>query len=121
MTFPTITYKHTNVEPDERLQQLIEQKFSALDKYIGNETDVRCAVEIEKTNGKEANKSHRVEVNFWLTGTLYRAEATDESFEKAVDEVREELDKEVRRAHKKHNSLLKKGGRKIKEMMRRGQ
>jgi len=121
MAFPIITYKHTNTHPDEELQNVVEQKLRSLEKYIGSETDIKCAIEMEKTGGKQTGLTHRVEANFWLAGTLYRAEATEESFEKAIDEVRDELDKEVRRAHKKRNSLLKKGGRKIKDMMRFGQ
>jgi len=51
---------------------------------------------------------------------MHRAEATKESFEEAVDEVRNQLDKELRRRNKKHATLLKKGGRQLKEMVRFG-
>lgn len=120
MTLPHITFKHTNIDSDESLQSLVEKKFHSLDRYVGTETDVKCDVEFEKTHGKQTSQTYRVEANFWLAGVMYRAEAKDESFEKAIDEVRSELDKEMRRAHKKRNSLLKRGGRKIKQMMRFG-
>jgi len=50
-------------------------------------------------------------------GTLFRAEATEESFEKAIDEVRAEIDKSLRRAKEKHATLDKQAGREIKEQM----
>lgn len=120
MTFPTIQFKATNTETDEALQTLLEQKFNSLDKFVGDETDVKCEVEFEKVAPSQSGHVHRVEANLWLHGKMYRAEATEESFEMAIDEVRNELDKELRRANDKRDSLIKRGGRKIKEMLRFG-
>ncbi len=118
--FPSITYKSTNIAPNEKLQALVEQKFSSLEKYLGNETDVSCAVEFEKVAPRKSGEVHRVEANLRCHGRLYRAEATELSFEEAIDEVRDELDKELRRANDKRDSLMKRGGRKIKDMLRFG-
>jgi len=120
MGFPIINYKATNTDLDERLQTLLEQKLTSLDKYIGEETDIKCDVEFEKMSTGHSGQIYRVEVNLWLAGKLYRAEDTLESFEKAIDEVRSELDKELRRANKKKETLIKRGGRAIKEMMQTG-
>lgn len=117
---PTINYKATGVELNQELQTLLESKFTLLEKYIGDETDIKCEAEFSKTAQQENGQVFRVEVNLWLKGTLYRAEATEDQFEKAIDEVRDELDKELRRATKKEQGLLKRGGRKLKEMMRFG-
>jgi len=119
MAFPTINYKATNTELEERLQTLLEQKFESLERYIGEETDVKCDVEFEKVTSSQTGKVHRVEANLWLAGKLYRAEATELSFEEAIDEVQAELDKGLRRSVKKHETLVKRGGRAIKKMMRR--
>jgi ribosomal subunit interface protein len=120
MSMPIINYKATNTELTQELQTLLESKFTSLEKYIGDETDVKCEVEFSKSAPQESGNVYTVEANLWLKGTMYRAEATEDQFEKAIDEVRAELDKELRRATKKQNSLLKRGGRKLKEMMRFG-
>ncbi len=120
MTFPTINFKTTNIEVEDRLIDLLEDKLQSLNKYLGAETDVVCEAEFEKVTTSEKGSVHRLEVNLQVGGQLYRAEATEESFEKAIDEVRDELDKELRRANRKRDSLIKKGGRKIKEMLRFG-
>lgn len=117
MSLSITNFKATNTEVDEALQELLTQKFQSLTKYIGDESDVKCEVEFEKVTHSQSGNVHRVETNLWLAGTLYRAEATEGAFEKAIDEVRDELDKELRRAHKKRDDLAKEGGRKIKEMM----
>jgi ribosomal subunit interface protein len=122
MTFPIIQYKATNVEINAVWQDLVEQKFKSLEKYIGNETDAKCDVEFEKETGghHNAGKLHRVEANLFVHGKLHRAEASEESFEKAIDAVRAELDRELGRAHEKRETLIKRGGRKLKEMLRFG-
>ena len=120
MSFPMINYKAMNTELDVELQELVDQKFSTLEKFIGAETDVKCEVEFEKTAEQQSGNVHRVEANLWLRGKLYRTEATEVNFEMAIDEVRDELDKKLRRAGGKRDSLMKRGGRKIKEMLRFG-
>ena len=118
MTLPMIQYKATNTELDEGLQTLMELKFQSLEKYIGDETAVKCEVEFEKETAHQSGKHFRVEVNFSLGGRFYRAEAAENSFEEAIDEVRAELDKLLRRDNKKHDTLVRRGGRAIKKMMR---
>ncbi len=120
MVFQNITFKHTNSNTDSRIHGFVSQKLSPLEKYVGDETDVRCEVEFEKVAPQKSGNVCRVEVNIWVAGTLYRAEAVGETSESAVDIVRDELEQEMRKAHKKRNSLLRRGGRKIKEMVRFG-
>ena len=120
MTFPTPNIKITNADVPVELQELLERKLQPLQRYLGDETDVVCDVEFEKTAPSENGPVFRLEINLQVAGDLHRAEATLESFEAAIDEVRDELDKELRRKHKKQDTLLKKGGRKIKNMMRFG-
>lgn len=118
MTFPPIQFKATNTELDDRLTTLVEQKFETLAKFIGDETDVRCEVEFDKETAHHSGRHYRVEVNLWVKGKLYRVGAAEESFEQSIDEVRSELDKMLRRSQGKHEALVKKGSRVIKQMMR---
>lgn len=120
MTFPTPNIKITNTDVSDELKVLLERKLQPLGRYLGEETDVVCDAEFEKVTPSESGPIFRVEINLQVAGTLHRAEATLDSFEAAIDEVRDELDKELRRKHKKQDTLFKKGGRKIKEMMRFG-
>ena len=58
--------------------------------------------------------------NFWLAGKMHRAEATEATFEAAIDVVKDELDRELNKEHDKHQTLVRKGGREIKEAIRFG-
>lgn len=116
-----IQFKATNTELDPTLTSVVEHKFTSLEKFTGGVPEVLCEVEFEKETAQQSGRVFRVEANLTVKGKLFRAEATEESFEKAIDEVRNELDKELRRANDKHDTLIKKGGRAIKNMMRFGQ
>jgi ribosomal subunit interface protein len=120
MSFPIIQFKSTSPESDEQLQNLVTQKFESLAKFVGDETDVKCEVEFEKETAHQSGRIYRVEANLFLAGKLHRAEATEMNFEKAIDEVRSELDKLLRRASSKQETMIKRGGRKIKEILKFG-
>jgi ribosomal subunit interface protein len=120
MSFPQITFKHTQTPVVYHLQDLITQKFQSLERYVGGKTDARCEVEFAKVAPHKNGAIYRTEVNLFIDGTLYRVEATEESFEKAIDSVRSELDTELGRARTKRVSLFRQGARKMKDMMRTG-
>jgi ribosomal subunit interface protein len=120
MAFPIIQFKATNTILEGRLQDLIEQKLVSLERYMGNATDTKCEVEFEKIGLHQNGRIYRVEANLYRNGQLFRAEATEESFEKAIDKVRSELDAEMDKTGKRRETLMKRGGRALKEMLRFG-
>ena len=120
MAFPITHIKASNVELSDQLRGIVEQKLSGLEKFIGNETDVSCDVELGKTTASQSGNIFRAEVNLYLKGKLYRAEATTDQLEKSIDEVPEELYRELERANDKSQTLMKKGGAMLKNMLRFG-
>lgn len=120
MTFPTITFKHTNIEPDYTLQQLVTDKLASLSKYLGGARDVRAEVEFEKILAKDSATQCRIELNLRRSGTLVRAEAAAASFEKAVDVVKAHAEAELLRAHDKRVSVVRRGARVLKDLVRFG-
>jgi len=93
-------YKRNNLSDTQQAEALIEQKYVSLEKYWAENAVVLCEIEFEKVAAQKSGAIFRVESNLTVDGTLYRAEATLESFEKALDEVRNELDKELRRTRR---------------------
>ena len=118
MSFPSIIFKHNNTRVENDLHVLVEQKLSSLAKYIGTETDVKCEVEFERIQSHHSGDIHRVEINLWLAGEMHRATSTKESFVAAIDVVRDELDRKLNDSHDKRQTLIRKGGRELKEAMR---
>jgi ribosomal subunit interface protein len=117
MSFGTITYKYNGIEEAKELSDVVDQKLAALEKFVSEDADVSCEVEFEIAAAHLQGRIYRVEINLSIDGVLHRAEATEESFEKAIDEARNELDQELRRAKDKQVTLEKDAGRAMKEML----
>lgn len=114
-----ITFKYNNLPDVHGLSDLVEQKLQSLNKYLSGKDSVLCEAEFEKVAPQQNGQIHRFEINLTVDGELFRAEATEDSFEKAIDEVRDELSKELRRTKSKRDTLAKKAGRAIKGLMGR--
>lgn len=120
MSFPNINYKITNAEVSEQLKTVTENKLAVLDKYI-NGAPAICDIEFEKiTNHHQQGNIFRVEINLEKKGKLFRAEATAENFERAIDLARSDLQQELETDRGKREALWKRGARQMKEMMRWG-
>lgn len=118
MAFPSISTKATNIELTPRLETLLEQKVTSLEKFLpAGETDLTCDVELEKVAEHQSGRIFRAEINLKVAGTLYRAEATEEQIEKAIDVMKDEVKRELNKANGRQQSLMKKGGRAIKKML----
>ena len=117
MAFPVINYKYNSLKEAAELAGLVDQKFKSFEKFLRGDESVTCDVEFEKVGNQQNGKVFRIEANVNVDGTLYRAEATEDSFERAVDELRDEIDKEMRRAKDKQASKEKRDGRAAKEQL----
>lgn len=117
MTFPIIAYKFNGLEEAKSLAAIVDQKIAPLERLISETASVHCEIEFEKLTTQQNGRIFRVEANLSVDGAFFRAEATEENFESAIDEVRNELDKELRRAKDKQVTLDKAAGREAKEQM----
>lgn len=112
-----IIYKYNDLEEAKNLTPLTDEKLLMLQKFIDEGSSVLCEIEFSKVSEQNNGDIYRVEANVTIDGKLYRAEAIRDSFEKAVDEVRDQIDKELRRAKGKQHSIAMRAGRKIKELV----
>lgn len=121
MAFPHIAVKATNLELSPGLTALIDQKLTPLGKYIPDSaTDASCKVEVVKLTEHQSGKIYRVEINLFQHGRTFRTEATEEQVEKALDEARDELKRELEHMHGKRQSLVRRGARVVKDFLRFG-
>jgi ribosomal subunit interface protein len=120
MAFQNIAFKNTNISGNSTREELLRQKIASLQKYIPEGVPARVEVEFEKITTHKSGQDCRVEINVWVSSTLYRAESSQSNFEAAIDVVKDDLDQDLRKAHKKRNSLFRRGSRKIKELVRWG-
>mgnify|MGYP000896085393 CR=1 FL=1 len=114
-----INFTYNNHEEARALTPVAEQKLQTLKKFINDDQSVIFTAEFDKVAANNKGAIFHFAANLQVDGELYRADATEESFEAAVDEVRAELDKKLRRTKSKKDSLSKKAGRAIKRVLRR--
>lgn len=119
--FPDIKLKATNYAHTPEIVHVLEKRLSKLEKFLPrDETALSCDVELERLTEHHSGRVFRAEVNFKVGGDLLRAEATEERMEDAIDRVRSELKRELRRLSSKRQSIFRRGATRLKEMMRFG-
>jgi ribosomal subunit interface protein len=120
MSFPSIQFKATNIYIEGKWRDAVQQKFATLSKFIGNKPEATCHVEFEKLGSHHTGPIYRIDVSLFAHGKVFRADTLQESFEVAIDKVHQELTQELSKAHSKRDTLVRRGRRKIKEMLRWG-
>lgn len=117
-----IVVKATNRDLSDPMRLLVEKKLSTLEKYTRRaKTPVLLDCEIEESLAVErAGGRYKAEGNLSVDGRLFRAEAIGETLEGAVDRVRDELARELKRTRGRERNLMKRGGETFKRMLQLG-
>ncbi len=116
-----LTKKATNFQFTEAVEEYLEKHLiTPLQRFIDkNDESTALSIEVGKTT-QHHNKGDvfRAEANLHVAGRVLRAESEREDLHAAIDEVREELVRELTSFKKKRFDLLKRGGQKIKDFLR---
>lgn len=117
-----IQFKGTHYELTPEENDLLTRKVSTLQKFLGANHDEAHAY---VTCGKHTEAHHKGDVwfsecNLDVEGKRYFARAEADTLRSASDKMIAELSREVRMAKRKKQSLFRRGGSHIKEMLRFG-
>jgi len=112
-----INYKFNNLNEAKSLSDILDKKLETLRRLIGKNSVIKGDIEFNKEGSHKHGKVFKVEAKLNIDGNIYRATATENSFEEALDEVRDELDKELRRDKDKQHSVEKKQARNFKDKL----
>jgi len=112
------TIRTKNLSLNQKLRDYVEEKIGAeVEKLLVNERPpIEAAVELTKvTKHHQKGQIFRAEVQVNLHGHKVISEASGESIEQAIDEVKDELEGEI----KKHRGKEKDIGRKKRRFLKR--
>jgi ribosomal subunit interface protein len=114
-----IKSKNFNMTPD--IEDFIRDKIILVERFLDLQGDevALAEVEIEKSTRHRKGEVFRAEVNLSFKGKVIRAENTHYDVRNAVEEVRQELEKRIRRGKGKRFDLFKRGARRIKNIFKR--
>ena len=116
-----IIIKATNLKLDLKIEEYVKEKIGGVDKLLNSidKNVVEARVEIGKTT-KHHQKGDifRAEVNLSLPGQLLRAEAEEWDLKVAIDQVKNELKREIKKYRGKKETKFKRGARRAKNLIR---
>jgi ribosomal subunit interface protein len=110
--------KSTNLTLTPDIAEYLARKLSAVEKLIDNPGNVFCDVELERSPRHKSGEVFRAEMTLQVGAVVYRAEESGETIESAIDGAQEELLREFRRSKRKYVHLLRRGGQRVKEILR---
>lgn len=115
-----INIKATNLELTTAISDYAEKKVSGLVKFI-NKNDESAVANVEV--GKSTKHHHsgdifRAEINLHIAGKDLRAVAEKDNLYSAIDEVKDEMVREITSHKSRQRTLLRRGGAKIKAFIR---
>jgi putative sigma-54 modulation protein len=112
--------KATNIELTEAIQDYVEKKLNALEKFFGPQDDPLVMVEVGKiTRHHKSGNVFRAEIRVSVSGQDHYAFVEKEDLYAAIDEVKDEIIREISGSKQKDRTLLRRGGAKIKALIKK--
>ena len=115
-----ITIKATNVELTPAIREYTEKRFNSISKFVQKKDDsVLCRVEVGKvTNHHKKGDVFRAEAKILVAGKELYATSEKEDLYVAIDDVKDELVRELQSTKEKKMDMVRKGGARIKSMLK---
>lgn len=111
--------KATNIELTEAIRDYAEKKVDTLNKFIDKEKEVLAEIEVGKTtNHQNKGEIFRAEINLQIEHKQFRAVSETTDLYSAIDEMRDQIVREVKNDKNKSRALFRKGHQKVKDIMK---
>ena len=112
--------KATNIEITPAIGDYVEKKFGAFDRFVhGAVADSRCDVEVGKTTRHhKSGDFFRAEVNLHTTGQNFFAVAEKDDLYAAIDEVKDDIIRQLTTHKDRSNTLYRRGALKLKNILK---
>ncbi|HQU07656.1 MAG: hypothetical protein B7X04_01990 [Parcubacteria group bacterium 21-54-25] len=119
------TFKTTNNELLDEMRTLVDERFGSLERVLADRSaSARLAIEVEEEAKQSTGRTllFRVSGNLTIEGHkyTYHASAVANSAELALDRMRDELVREVKKSRGRSARLMRKGGAALKALLRFG-
>ena len=110
-----------HIENEEEVTDYAHNRLDPLHKYIKDDDGIKWQLKIKRAAGSQSGEDiYTANVRLVTAKKNYGASAKGSSAEMAIDEVKQELEKKITHHSDKKMTLLKRGGRLAKRMLRQG-
>lgn len=115
-----LNIKTTNISLRPETKEYLEKKLMMLGNVIDfNQDSVFAQVELGKTTQHHRQGDiFRAEINLKIAGHSFRAVSEKEDLYSAIDEMKDEIGREVKSGKQKSISLFRRGAQKMKKFLR---
>ena len=114
-----IQIKTTTLSLTPAISEYVEKKLSSVAKFFENDSTVKCNVELAKTtNNHNKGDIFKAEVHIVAKDKNIYASVEKEDLYVAIDLVKDDVVREITNSNAKKRSLLRKGGAKIKNLIK---
>lgn len=104
------------------VKKYLAARLATLEKLMGDDADTaRCEVELGRDTGSKRHGEHVwfAEITIRVPGgASARATNRGSTINEAIDDVKEEVERQLRKAKKTRVSSVRKGGAKVKRLMK---
>jgi len=115
------TIKTTNMELTDAIDSYVENKLKAVQKLIdSNDTSAHADVEVGKTTKHHQHgKIFRAEINLHIAGSNIRAVAKEENLYSAIDVMKDEIMRRLRKVKTKRKDVARRSAAVAKRKINR--
>jgi ribosomal subunit interface protein len=115
-----INTKVTNMELTDSVKDYVYKKLEGLEILVdSDDSEAQGQVELGKTtNHHKQGDIFRAEINLTYNGKQVRAVSETEDLYNSIDQMRDEVFREVKKQKGRERSLVRRGGKRVKDMMR---
>ena len=114
-----INIKTTVLDLTPAISEYVEKRFDAVKKFFENDSTAQFDIELAKTTNHHKNGDiFRAEIHIVAKGVNTYVSSEKEDLYMAIDAVRDEVLRNVKSSNERHRSLVRRGGAKIKNIIK---
>ena len=114
-----INIKTTSITLTPAISDYTSKRLQKIEEILMNDPSVQCDIELARTTGHhQKGEIFRAEIHIVGAGKNFYASAEKIDLYSAIDAVRDEILHELRNGKSKRVSLIRRGGAKIKRLMK---
>lgn len=116
-----LNIKSTNMRMTPAIKSYVEEKVALIEKLIDPaDTSVGANVEVGRTTKHhQSGDVFRAEINLHIAGRNLRAVSKQQDLYAAIDEMKDDVTRQLRVGKRKRIDFTRRGGAKLKKMIRR--
>jgi putative sigma-54 modulation protein len=111
--------KATNMDLTSAISDYVSKRLSLIERFTKDGEEIIAYVEVGKTtNHHNKGEIFKAEFNIEISGSKFYALSEKEDLYKAIDEVKEEIVRQITKDKDRKQTLFKRGAKSVKKMLK---